>query len=198
MAKSKAVTRKCVGRTRAGKPCRNKPMRGRDVCNVHAGKTDTGRPSKLDSEITNRVLAALESGVGIVRAAAHAGVAASTVHNWLQQGDADQQAGTESDRAAFLDRVTRTRANVAVRLAAQLQRAGRENVDGDWRANAWLLERLAPDEFGQHQVVEHVGSVELEILGGAQPVDVPAGKRERMIAIMLEDEPEPVDAEVVE
>jgi hypothetical protein len=194
MAKSKAVTRKCVGHTRAGKPCRNKPMRGRDVCPQHPDQTRQGQPTKLNEQTTTAILNNLASGVGIEKAAAYAGIGARTVCEWVERGRADQEAGNDTGFSRFSQDVTRTRAQVQIQLAAQV----RAQASDDWRAAAWMLERLAPGEFGQHQVVEHTGSVELEVLGGAQPVDVPAGKRERMIAIMLEDEPELVDATVVE
>jgi transposase len=191
------IAPRCEGRTRAGKPCRNRPMRGRTVCKQHSGDVDIGQRSKLTADVQARIFQALASGCGIEKAAAHATVGVRTVYEWMERGLADQEAGNDTEFSQFSQGVTRTRANLHIRLAARIQQAG---AGGDWRADAWLLERLAPAEFGQKAMVDHHVSREIDVtdmLGGRQPVEVPREKRERMIAILLEDEDEPVDATVV-
>jgi hypothetical protein len=167
-------------------------MRGRDVCPQHPDQSKQHRPTKLNDQITTAILNNLTSGVGIEKAAVYAGIGARTVLEWLQRGLADQEAGNDTEFSRLSQGVTHARAQVQIQLAAQI----RAQAPEDWRAAAWMLERLAPSEFGQHQVVEHVGTVELEILGGQQPVDTALEKRERILAILAEGEP--VDAEVVE
>ncbi len=142
----------------------------------------------------------LASGVGIAQAAAYAGIGRSTAHAWLDRAEKEQAAGITaetSEHVAFLDRVTRTRATVQVRLAAEIQLAGREGSKGDWRAAAWILERLAPAEFGRHQTPQpehhHTGRVSEQLLGGRQPVDVPLATRERIITLLEESETEAKD-----
>jgi hypothetical protein len=184
-----ARERRCSARKR------NPPMRGRDVCSSHAGKA--GRKSILKPELQDRFLRGLASGVGVAQAAAYAGIGRSTAHAWLDRGEKEQAAGITAETSefvVFLDRITRTRATVRVQLAAEIQRAGCEGSKGDWRAAAWMLERLAPAEFGGHATVQHehsqTGHVSDELLGGRQPVDIPMKTREAIIALIDEAEAE--------
>lgn len=188
--------RRCSVRKRNGDQCRNPPIRGEDVCSSHAGKT--GRKSILNSEIQDRFMRGLASGVGVAEAAAYAGIGRSTAHAWLDRGEKEAAAGKtaeDSEFVAFLDRVTRTRATVRVQLAAQIQRAAREDTkgdwQGDWRSAAWMLERLAPAEFGRHATVQHEHTqparVSDELLGGRQPVDVSLKTRKKIIALLRAD-----------
>lgn len=197
--KTRQLARTCKGRTRAGKPCRNKPIRGRDVCNKHIDQTTEGRPSILPN-VRDKIYQALGVGVGIEKAAAFASVPAATIYRWLEEGHADFDADKQSDRREFYEGTSRTRASTHIRLAARIQQAGASGTEGDWRADAWMLERLAPGEFGQKAVVDHVvsGSVDVEVLDGRQPVDTPLDKRERILAILAEGEPDVVDATIVE
>jgi hypothetical protein len=193
--------RLCSARKRNGDPCRNRPMRDRDVCSSHAGKT--GRKSILNSDLQDRFMRGLAFGVGIAQAAAYAGIGRSTAHAWLDRAEKEQAAGITAEASefvAFLDRVTRTRATVQVQLAAQIRAAARTG-DGEWRAAAWMLERLAPAEFGRHATVQHehtqTSHVSEELLGGRQPVDIPLEKREAIIALLEEAEAEAPEGDTV-
>jgi hypothetical protein len=190
-----APVRLCSARKRNGDPCRNPPMCGRDVCSSHAGKT--GRKSILNPKLQDRFLRGLASGVGVAEAATYAGIGRSTAHAWLDRAEKEQAAGITaktSEYVAFLDGITRTRAMVRVELAAQLRAAAVRETKGDWRAAAWMLERLAPAEFGRHATVQHehsqTGHVSEELLGGRQPVDIPWKTRQAIIALIDEAEAE--------
>lgn len=68
------------------------------------------------------------------------GVAARTVRDWLQR------ALTEKGFSAFAAAVSRARARGRVTLINCIVAAK------DWRADAWLLTRLAPDEFSERSL----------------------------------------------
>jgi hypothetical protein len=165
-------------------------MRDRDVCKQHSGDADIGQHGKLVPEVQARFLQALQTGVGIAPAAAFAGISVSTVYNWIERGEQEQAAGKTSKFVEFLEGTTRTRASVRVRLAGLIAGASGR----DWRAAAWMLERIAPDEFGRHRVEQHehnhTGHVSEELLGGRQPVDIPLKTREAIIALIDEAEAE--------
>lgn len=173
------------------------------MCSAHGGRN--GRKSRLDSELEARFLRGLTAGVGIAAAAAYAGIGRSTVHVWLERGEKEDAAGITaetSEYVAFLNRVTRTRATVHVQLAAQVIAAASSDTAGDWRAGAWMLERLAPAEFGRHQVTQHEHSptehISDELLGGRQPVNVPLETREKIIALLEEAEAGVVESDADE
>jgi transposase-like protein len=46
-----------------------------------------GRPSKLTPEVVDRVVQAVEAGASVGLAAAHAGIAQSTLFKWLADGE---------------------------------------------------------------------------------------------------------------
>lgn len=171
------------------------PSTSRRSRSSHAGKA--GRKSVLNPELQDRFLRGLASGVGIAEAAAYAGIGRSTAHAWLDRGEKEQAAGITAETSefvAFLDGVTRTRATVRVQLAAEIQRADREGSKGDWCAAAWMLERLAPAEFGRNATVQNehsqTGGVSEELLGGRQPVDISLKTRDAILALIDEAEAE--------
>jgi hypothetical protein len=191
--------RYCKARTRTGDRCKRRARPGRDYCPSHDEESNAGgRPSTLTDAVEARFLDGLRSGVGIETAAAFAELNASTLYNWLAQGDQERAAGVTAQQSAavkFLEGVARTRAQVQVSLAAQIRRAAVEDVPGDPRMAAWMLERLAPREFGQHQVVEHEhsGLVELDFLEGRQPVDLPVETREKIVTLLEEAHGEAIE-----
>lgn len=171
------------------------------MCSAHAGKA--GRPTVIDAALREQFMAALATGVGVGVAAAFAGIGRSTAHGWLARGEKEAAAGVTAETSefvAFLDGVTRTRASVHVRLAAAITSA----ASGDWRAAAWMLERLAPEEFGKHRITQpeqHTyagGSVVDELLGGRQPVDIPLKTRKAIVALLRESEAEATAGETEE
>jgi hypothetical protein len=56
-----------------------------------------GRPSKLTPEVEARLLQALSVGAFRKTAAAYAGIGRSTLYRWVEQGEADIEAGIKSD-----------------------------------------------------------------------------------------------------
>jgi hypothetical protein len=174
-------------------------MRGRDVCRQHTKDPDVdkgGRPSKFTPERRERLLLSLRAGAFFQVACASAGISDSLGYEWLQQGKADQDAGEETEHAKFLDAYTRACAEIELRLQ-QIWLGGMQDNPGE--AGKFLAARF-PSRWGRREIVARV-ETEIEVthvLGGKQPVDVPAETMEKILALLAEAEGEPVDAEVVE
>ena len=111
-----------------------------------------GRPSKLTPERAQAIALAVSEGHYLQHAAAAAGVARSTVHNWLARGRLarerlDGGGEPEPDEEPYLDFLEALEG--AEKCAAELGiapiRAAMER--GDWRAGAWYLERRFPGHW---------------------------------------------------
>ena len=101
-----------------------------------------GRPTMCTPEVIERLCAEMEA-LGFVGAAcARAGVAKSTVEEWVQRGKDGQEPFAE-----FAGRWAQARARANARHVEAIQ------ASPDWRARAWLLERAAPDEYPRDPAV---------------------------------------------
>jgi hypothetical protein len=72
-----------------------------------------GRPSKLTPEIAARVVEAVEAGASLRVAAAHGGIAQSTLFLWLARGEEE---GAPREFSEFSERVGAARSGLFVRL----------------------------------------------------------------------------------
>ena len=110
------------------------------------------RPTKLDADRQARICEALALGVSIEAAAAHAGLSAACVHEWMARGRKGERLYAE-----FLEAATRARDAAEVRFAAVVAKAAKE---GNEAAARWWLERRRPDQWGRKdadvQVTTHV------------------------------------------
>jgi hypothetical protein len=120
---------------------RPKPPRGR------------GRPSLIDDqERLDRLFLAISLGLRADEALKYAGIGKSTFYAWKSRGrDARDLQGMgivarpgEVPYIEFLDRLEREDATFHVQNLAVMNRAARS---GSWRAAAWLLEHLRPDDY---------------------------------------------------
>jgi hypothetical protein len=91
----------------------------------------------------------IESGQTIVAAAALSGIGQSTVFNWL----AIARNASEGVYREFMEAFTRARGKAEGAMVKEVRQAGRE----DWRATAWLLERMFPERFYVKQLLEVSG-----------------------------------------
>lgn len=100
-----------------------------------------GRPTKLDADRQTKVCEALALGVSIEAAAAHAGLSAACVHEWMARGRKGERLYAE-----FLEAATRARDAAEVRFAAVVAKAAKE---GSESAARWWLERRRPETWGR-------------------------------------------------
>jgi transposase len=93
-----------------------------------------GRRSKLEPEISKRILEAVSVGCTYEQAAEYAGIHVSTFYAWMARGREESE-GVFSE---FHDQVKKANSKSAIANLAIIQRAAR---DGSWTAAAWILER---------------------------------------------------------
>lgn len=96
-----------------------------------------GAPTKRSPEVEQLILDVLSAGGTWVMAAAAAGISDDTLVRWR---DADPE---------FHTRCTRARIGCAADLAVKI----RSEARSDWRAASWLIERLAPEQYGRRTIV---------------------------------------------
>lgn len=113
-------------------------------------------PTALTPEVRKIYLAAARSLRGSEACAALAGIDSDTVRNWRREIESGR---VSPELSAFFGDVARARAEGANEILRTI-RTHADKADGDWRAGAWLLERLARDEFGAHNTVEIVGDAD--------------------------------------
>lgn len=94
---------------------------------------------RLTPELRDALLGFLRAGLPIDTAARVIGVTDSTVRVWRSRAVAHRRG-----YARFEDEVQQALAEGEALLVSRVADAGR----GNWRAAAWLLERLYPDRYG--------------------------------------------------
>lgn len=100
------------------------------------------RPTKLNKEIQDAICEAIENGATYSAAAEAAGIAVSTMNDWLKD---------ERPRfVQFSEAVRAANARFMTDALRKIREAGRK----DWRALAWSLERRLPELFGQKTNVD--------------------------------------------
>ena len=107
---------------------------------------ETGRPSKLNSEVQDRIVAAIRAGNYPKTAADYAGITERTFYRWLQRGQ-DEDSGIYHE---FAQAVQRAESEAEVCAVAILQRHMADN----WRAAVTFLERKFPERWGRRARIE--------------------------------------------
>ena len=100
------------------------------------------RPVKLTQELTQEITTYIRDGNSPTISATLVGISPSTYFNWMSKGSNQEPRFME-----FLESIKRANAQSIVNRVAHIARAA---DSGNWRAAAWLLERMAPESFGKH------------------------------------------------
>jgi hypothetical protein len=111
--------------------------------------------STVTTEAANKIIEALRKGSYIKPACEAAGVSYEALRNWILKGEADAEAGIDSDYAQFRDRLTRARAEGEGNLVRKLE------ADPDWRAAAFLLERGYRERWGRAEPQQNSPTITL-------------------------------------
>jgi hypothetical protein len=114
------------------------------------------RPTKKTPEAVDRILKILGVGGTWSMAAAAGAISPDTLVRWR---DTD---------SAFAGACARARDNGAQTLAERIRL---EAENGDWRAASWLLERIAPDQYGRRVLVGGMAGSPIQIGGELRAAD---------------------------
>ncbi len=116
-------------------------------------KRPPGRPSKLTADIQSRIVSAVRCGASFKNACVAAGISERTFQRWRQKGE---HQGAKTEYRRFWRDLTQAEQEGQTARLAIIQKAARN----DWRAAAWLLERMNPERFSLRYKIEHSGKVE--------------------------------------
>jgi Phage terminase, small subunit len=119
---------RCGAATRTGRPCRNPPAPGAEMCGPHLRRAHAA----FTEERAERLVGLLRAGNTAGAAARATGISERTLREWLRLG----AAGAEP-YAELRARVEAARGEGEALRVTQIAAAAAE----DWRAGAWLLER---------------------------------------------------------
>ncbi|BAQ84817.1 putative DNA binding protein [uncultured Mediterranean phage uvMED] len=100
------------------------------------------KPYKLiDEGIRSRLLQAIRLGSYIEHACFYAGIDSSTFRKWRQKAEKDIE-----PYKSFWKEVQLAESEAIMRRLARIEKVAEE---GNWQADAWVLERKYPDKFGR-------------------------------------------------
>ena len=124
-----------------------------------------GRPTKCTRELAEMIATLIANGSNIKDACAIVDIHVQSFYSWMGRGRNEMQRIYDLDQAGissdvlldeedylyFFELIEKAKPIRKMSLIERIQTAGKSQ----WQANAWLLERLHPDEFGRKVKVEH-------------------------------------------
>lgn len=120
-----------------------------------AEKEKPGPKGKFTPARINKIIKAIKEGSPHETAAHFAGISTSTFYGWMEKG-ANAKSGLHLE---FYEKVKQAEAHAEAERVRRINKAGRE---GDWKADAWYLERRYPDKWGRRVIsgdLNHSGEV---------------------------------------
>ncbi|MBZ9715506.1 hypothetical protein [Deinococcus multiflagellatus] len=106
-----------------------------------------GRKTKLTPALQEKFIRAVRAGNCVETCCDYVGINPDTYYEWQKRG---QQGGAANEiyrefRAAVLD----AQASAEIESVARIRLSGQK---GNWRADAWYLERRHPDRWGRQRL----------------------------------------------
>ena len=100
-----------------------------------------GRPSKMNERTIAKLVEAIEIGATREVAARYAGISVSSFCSWMAKGR-EAESGEFSE---LLERIEGAEAKLEIFCLEKIQAHGEK----DWRAKAWVLERIHPERWAR-------------------------------------------------
>jgi len=110
-----------------------------------------GRKTLLNDVTKNIILDHISKGNYIRTACLAAGIHEDTYYNWLKRAENASGNGDEIYSEFFVELKKARQQNISERVR-RIQEAGEKPQN--WPANAWLLERMEPGEYGRRIELE--------------------------------------------
>lgn len=122
-----------------------------------------GAPTLLTPEVQEKIVQLVRAGNYFATACGVAGVAYSTVMEWIQRGEDLHARGNTPEHKAFAEAVRKAQAEQeallvnAVRMAAEVDPKGQPKGSRHWMSAAWLLERKYPKHWSRQDttIIRH-------------------------------------------
>jgi len=134
---------------------KSKKLRKIDGTNelIEAKQKRGGRPSALNDLVQEKIVSSLRRGSYVETAAALAGVSKQTLYDWFKRGNRELERVNKGEKpnknekkfVMFLDAAYKAMAEHEDECVERLGIAGKS---GDWRVDAWVLERKFPTRWG--------------------------------------------------
>lgn len=118
-------------------------------------KKKPGPKGKLTPERSRKIIKAIKEGSPHETAAASAGIAPSTFYDWLAKGE-------QYETGVYREFAEKIRQAEAIAESERIRRINKAGKEGDWKADAWYLERRYPDKWGRRHIsaeLSHSGEV---------------------------------------
>lgn len=128
--------------------------------------SDAGRPTDCTEPMIAELCEWLAKGCSIKVATKICGISMATWSNWHRRGSEGEQPFSE-----FVNRTTRA---IGDGLAS---RVGAIAGSGDWRADAWMLERMHPDEFGKRTEITGADGGPVQVHDVTAAIDAELARR---------------------
>lgn len=111
----------------------------------------------------------LERGLPLKFALKLAGISDVQFRSWMKKADKDLEEGKETVYTKIKKRIERAQAE---KVLSYINKIELQAEEGEWKAAAWLLERLYPEEFGKksHQDVNFKGELGIKRIATFQEV----------------------------
>lgn len=135
----------------AEKPATRRRKRVAVTVTPRAAVRALGRPTKLTPDVWEAICKGVEGGMSPSRSAILAGVSPKTLSDW------------RSENPEFSDAIDQAKARGIQTRVSNIDGAITREGTKDWRAQAWLLSKAAPEEFGDKVEHEHRGTVTLQV-----------------------------------
>lgn len=126
-----------------------------------------GRRTKCTPEIIRKIAIMIANGSTAKEAALLAGISESVFYRWIKRGrkerirleelgiEDDDKSEADMNELPYLELFEAVNTAIPLRKAILVERIRKAGEDSrNWTANAWLLERLHPDEFGRKTRLE--------------------------------------------
>jgi transcriptional regulator with XRE-family HTH domain len=116
-----------------------------------------------------KLLEALDSNLTQETAAQYAGTTRNTMIQWLKRGRKARDLLAEDPNGhmklgfwdpyyiALVEAIEAKESERQIGLLKNIEIAGKQKAEGQWQANAWLLERLWPEHYSTRTEIRHAG-----------------------------------------
>ncbi len=107
-----------------------------------------GKPTTLTAEVQQAIVAEVLAGCSLATAAALNGIGSTTIETWSKKGREGK-----APYAGFWAAINAARAQAKADAIKAVRAGTMGNMQPDWKAEAWFLERTFPAEYGPQQAV---------------------------------------------